>query len=256
MSKAYPLTGGNSILLWYNPRFVSDVISPSLVLSERLKRINERIKKAAEKSGRSEDCVTLVAVTKTIPTERILECVRLGVLDIGENKIQEAMAKRSGLEVSGLRHHFIGHLQTNKARKAVELFDLIQTVDRPSLAETLDRISSEKGKRQACLVEVKVAKEDTKSGIPLAEAEAFINSFSKYPHLHLAGLMTIGTNGATAEETRASFQVFKALSERVRPCFSSDPILSFGMSDDFELAIEEGSTMVRVGRALFGERTI
>jgi pyridoxal phosphate enzyme (YggS family) len=154
-----------------------------MALSDRLKGIQERIKKATEKSGRSENSVTLVAVTKTVSAERIMECVRLGVKDFGENKIQEAVGKRTQLHASGLRHHFIGHLQTNKARKALEYFDLIQTVDRTSLAETLDRICSEMGKTQRCLVEVKVAKEDTKSGVPWNQAEEFIKSFTRYSRL-------------------------------------------------------------------------
>lgn len=226
-----------------------------MALSDRLKRVQERIKKAAEKSGRSEKSVTLVAVTKTVTAERIMECVRLGVTDLGENKIQEAISKRSSLTASGLRHHFIGQLQTNKARKALEFFDLIQTVDRPALAETMDRISSEMGKKQACLVEVKVAKEDTKGGILLAEAEDFLRNFYRYSHLKLMGLMTIGTLGASDAETRASFQALVKLSQKTRDVFAGEPILSFGMSDDFDLAIEEGSTLVRIGRALFGERT-
>jgi len=226
------------------------------MLADRLQSIRERIKKAAEKSGRTENDVTLVAVGKTVPAGRILECAGLGVRHLGENKVQEALAKRAELAPADLTHHFIGHLQTNKARKAVELFDVIQTVDRPALAETLDRIGSENGKVQRCFIEVKVSDEPTKSGISISEAEAFIQHFSSYPHLKLEGLMTIGPNEVSVDQTRRAFQSFVQLADRMKKYLGPSPELSFGMSDDFEMAIEEGATMIRLGRALFGERVL
>lgn len=203
--------------------------------------------------------IRLVGVTKTVSTDRIKDAISLGLKDLGENKVQEALAKlpvlADTIKKESVRLHFIGHLQSNKARKAIENFDVIQSVDRPSLAEALDRISSEMGKKTACLVEVKISDEQTKSGVPLAQTADFIASFSAYKNLSLEGLMTIGALDVSADQTRQGFRTMNDLFQRHRGAFSVDkPILSMGMSDDFEMAIEEGSTMVRVGRSLFGER--
>lgn len=176
--------------------------------------------------------------------------------DFGENRVQEAFAKRPSLErdFAGTRQHLIGRLQTNKARRAVGLFEVIQSVDRPKLAETLDRVAGEAGKKQRCLAEVKISTEPSKSGVPLVEAESFVEAFSRYSNLQLEGLMTIGDLNAPAEETRRSFrEVARFFSDHLGS-FGPSPLLSMGMSDDYEIAIEEGSTMVRIGRALFGER--
>lgn len=198
----------------------------------------------------------LLAVTKTVPAERIKEAILLGCKDFGENRVQEAESKRAALmtELSGTTQHLIGQLQSNKARRAIELFDVIQSVDRPKLAVALDRIAAETGKKQRCLVEVKVSTESTKSGVPLAEAAGFIEGFSAYKNLRLEGLMTIGRLDARPEETRVSFRELAVFFRKYISLFGPSPILSMGMSDDFEIAIEEGSTMVRLGRALFGER--
>jgi pyridoxal phosphate enzyme (YggS family) len=178
----------------------------------------------------------------------------LGIRDVGDNKVQEAIAKRSAIEDAHFTHHFIGHLQTNKARRAVELFDVIQSIDRPNLAQDVNRIAGELGKKQRCLVEVKVSDEATKGGVPLSQAEEFITGFSVYTNLKLEGLMTMAPYDASEEKTRRCFQALKKLADKVRGALGEKPTLSFGMSDDFELAVQEGSTMVRIGRALFGER--
>ncbi|MCG3205274.1 MAG: Pyridoxal phosphate homeostasis protein [Elusimicrobia bacterium] len=192
-----------------------------------------------------------------MPVERIREAVRLGIKDFGENRVQEALLKRPELEKDflGTTQYLIGQLQTNKVRKALELFDVIESVDRIKLVEALDRVASETGKKQRCLIEIKISSEDTKSGVPLAEAEEFVEKVRSYKNLKLEGLMTIGALKATTEETRQSFrrlnQFFKTHSSR----FGEKPILSMGMSDDYEIAIEEGATQIRLGRALFGERS-
>lgn len=198
----------------------------------------------------------LLAVTKTVSVERIREAVSLGMKDFGENRVQEAMEKRPGLSAAleGTTQHLIGPLQTNKARKAMEFFDVVQSVDRPKLAETLDRIGGEMGKTQRCLVEVKIAPEASKSGVAFEEAAAFVERFSAYKNLRLEGLMTIGGLGLSVDETRAAFERMARLFGSLRSAFGPAPVLSMGMSDDFEIAIEAGSTMVRIGRALFGER--
>ncbi len=170
--------------------------------------------------------------------------------------MQEAAEKRPQMVAmpTGVRYHMIGSLQTNKARKAVELFDVIQSVDRPKLAQALDRIAGELGKKQRCLIEVKISNEPTKGGIALDDAPRFIDSFSLYTNLELQGLMTIGELDASADRTRESFRKMKDLFDLKKSLLGSAPVLSMGMSDDFEMAVEEGSTMVRIGRALFGER--
>lgn len=199
-----------------------------------------------------------MAVTKTIGAERIRQVVELGIRHLGENRVQEATEKRpalSDLENAGVTHHLIGALQTNKARKAVELFDVIQSVDRLKLAQMLDRIAGELGKIQRFLVEVKVSREPTKSGIPIDDVQYFLNEVSGLKNLKCEGLMTIGALDVDAETTRASFQAVAALFRENLSLFGSQPVLSMGMSDDYKIAIEEGSTMVRLGRALFGERS-
>ncbi len=224
-------------------------------LKSRLFNLKERIKIAANKSGRTESDVTLVAVTKTVPPNRITDAIGLGIQDIGENRIQEWAQKAPEFQSSqGVRFHMIGHLHTNKAKKAGDLCHLIQTGDRPDLAQILDRLCSEKGQKRSCLIEVKISAEATKTGIPYNEAESFIQGFERYPHLELKGLMTIPPLGISLEETRQYFRQFKVFFERHVAQFGERPILSMGMTDDFELAIEEGSTMVRIGRGLFGDR--
>lgn len=213
-----------------------------------------RIKNAASQAGRDEKSVQLLAVTKTVAAERINEALRLGVSAIGENRVQEAVAKRPLLTAAPFEFHLIGPLQTNKAKKAVEIFDVIQSVDRMKVVQMLDRLAFDQGKKQRCLVEVKISREETKSGVPLADAPYFLDEFVKHQNLELNGLMTIGELGVSEDETRHGFRALRALFDEQRDRFTERPILSMGMTDDFEMAIEEGSTMVRIGRGLFGER--
>ncbi len=228
--------------------------SPTGTIQERLKNIHHRIVEAAGKSGRSPEAIGLVAVTKKVGLAQIQEALSLGIRDIAESRIQEAEEKWSGLKSQSVTHHFIGHLQTNKAKRAAQLFDLIQSIDSPKLAVALDRTSTEAGKKQRCLIEVKVSTEQTKTGVPLSEASQFIQSFDQYKNLQLDGLMMMAPHLLPPDATRACFGSFKKFFDSEKKYFGERMILSMGMSDDFEIAVEEGSTLVRVGRALFGER--
>ncbi len=228
--------------------------SPSGILNNRLVTLLAQIRNAAERAGRDENSIQLLAVSKTVAVERVNEALRLGITMLGENRVQEAALKKPQLNAGVFEFHLLGPLQTNKAKKAVELFDVIQSVDRMKVAQMLDRLAYDQGKKQRCLVEVKISREETKSGVPLADAEYFLDEFAKNKNLELDGLMTIGELGVSAEETRHGFGMLRQFFDEQRDRFTDRAVLSMGMTDDFEAAIEEGSTMVRIGRGLFGER--
>ena len=195
-----------------------------------------------------------MAAVKTVPPEKILELLAAGVREIAENKVQEAESKGQALSQAQVSRHFIGHLQRNKAKKAVEIFDVIQSVDSPRLAEALDRAAADLGKKQICFIEVKISAEPTKTGIATEEASGFIKGFSQYKNLVLKGLMTIAPYDVELNQVRPMYKSFSRFFAEHRSFLNEAPVLSMGMSDDFEMAIEEGATMVRIGRALFGER--
>jgi pyridoxal phosphate enzyme (YggS family) len=213
---------------------------------ENYLRILERIHGAAARSGRASEKIRLIAVTKTVPPERILEAAKAGVRDVGENRLQEALPKRGQLADLPLTWHFIGHLQTNKAKKVVENFDWVQCVDRPELAERLNQAAT---KPLPVLIEVNMGGELSKSGIDPNELEKFVHGFKRYNRLDLRGLMTVPPFFENAEDVRPYFGKLRQLAERL-----GLRELSMGMSHDFEIAIEEGATMVRIGTSLFGER--
>jgi PLP dependent protein len=214
-----------------------------------------RIADAAARAGRDAAEITLVAVSKTVPALRVRAAVAAGLTVLGENRVQEGAAKAP--EVSGATWHLLGPLQANKARRAVEVFDVLEAVGSLELAQRLDRISGElrPGRRLPVLLQVNVAGDAAKSGFDEAAAEAALADLAGLSNLRLDGLMTIGRLVDTAEEARPTFRALRALSARLR---SREPRLgaelSMGMSDDYEVAVEEGATIVRVGRALFGER--
>lgn len=215
-------------------------------VSERLVEVEERIRQAAARAGRRRDEITLIAVTKTFPAAVIREGYEAGLRDFGENYVQEFEAKRPLLsDLAGARFHLVGHLQSNKARRAAELFDSIQTVDTVKLARRLQ----ECGRRLEVMLEVRLSEEETKSGARPEELPALVEAVRSLPHLELKGLMTMPPWFEDPERARPYFARLRELAESF-----SLPCLSMGMSGDFEVAIEEGATHIRLGTALFGPR--
>ncbi len=208
--------------------------------------------KAAQRSGRSPRDITLVAVTKTISLETIQPFLKAGVRSLGENRVQEALAKYAnsdGAKMVEADLHLVGQLQSNKAKKAAKLFDMVQSLDRLDLAQDLNRHAGDLAKKLPCLVEVKISPEASKSGVLPDQVVDFLAQLTMFESLEIRGLMGVAPGTTTAEETRPFFSALRKLFEQTKLS-----VLSMGMSADFEIAIEEGSTMVRVGTALFGER--
>jgi pyridoxal phosphate enzyme (YggS family) len=217
------------------------------VLRDRLEQVEERIHQACNRVGRKRQEITLVAVTKAFPAAVALQAWELGLREFGENYVQEFEAKHAELgELAGARFHLIGHLQSNKARKAAELFQVVQTVD----SEKLVRRLASSGKPLELMIEVKLSQEESKSGADAGIIPAIIAAARESRDLQLTGLMTIPPWSENPEETRPHF---RRLAELARA--NGLAKLSMGMSHDFEAAIEEGATHIRVGTALFGSRT-
>jgi PLP dependent protein len=224
-------------------------------IAEARDRVLERIAGACEGAGREPSTVTLVAVSKTVAPERLVAAVAAGLTILGENRVQEAVAKAAA--VSGVTWHLIGPLQSNKARRAVETFDTIQSVDSIDLAGRLDRLAAEirPGTRLPILLQVNVDGDASKAGLAPDDLDASLPEILTLPALEVRGLMTIGRLVDSAEAARPTFRALRSLSERLRPRHPGlGAELSMGMSDDYPVAVEEGATIVRVGRALFGER--
>jgi pyridoxal phosphate enzyme (YggS family) len=212
--------------------------------------VRERIARAAERAGRRPADVLLIGVSKTVEVERIRAAVAAGVTALGENRVQEAKAKVDELGRPAA-WHLIGHLQTNKVKDALELFDVIHSVDRLELARELDRRAAARDKVVDALLQVNVAAEASKGGVgPEAVGEA-LDAIGKLAHLRVRGLMTIPPEAERPEDARPWFRRLRELAER-----HGLPELSMGMSGDFEVAVEEGATMVRVGTAIFGPRPV
>ncbi len=215
-------------------------------LKSRLEAVEERIQRAVESCGRTRESVTLIAVTKVFPVSAIRDGYELGLRDFGENYVQEFQGKSP--EVADLvdaRFHLIGHLQSNKSKVASELFDVIQTVDSAKLAQRLDAA----GKSLEIFLEVKLSEEDSKMGAGASELGALIDAVKQCPRLRLAGLMTMPPWSDDPEPTRPYFRRLRELAQE-----HGLAALSMGMSHDFEVAIAEGATHIRVGTALFGRR--
>ena len=224
-------------------------------LGARLEAVRNRLARAAARAGRDPAAVRLVAATKGVRPEGVRQAARLGVADLGENRVQEAEAKIAAVDRAGVRWHLIGPLQRNKARRAVELFDQIQTVDRAELAEALARHAGAAGRVLPVLVEVNLAEEASKFGAAPGEVEALLSRIRGLPALEARGLMTVGPRVERPEEARRTFAGLRELRDLLRAATGLRlEELSMGMSEDFEVAIEEGATMVRVGTALFGPR--
>lgn len=216
-------------------------------IRENVAGVEDRIARACARAGRSRDEVTLVAVSKTFDAGFVDEAIAAGIGEVGENRVQEARDKKP-LVRGTARWHLIGHLQSNKAKEAVSLFDVIQAVDSIELAEKLARAADGQGKRQEVLLQVNIGDEPQKSGISRSETGAVVKQASALDALHVIGLMAIPPIG-TPDESRPYFRDLRSMRDALGLTH-----LSMGMSEDFEAAIEEGSTMIRVGRAIFGSR--
>jgi pyridoxal phosphate enzyme (YggS family) len=226
-------------------------------IRERLARVRERIIRAAGRAGRNADEITLIAVSKTFDTETIQRAVDAGARDLGENKVQEAAGKVGFVSGDRLRWHLIGHLQSNKARQAVKTFDLIHTVDSSDLVARLDRIAGEEARRPVVLVQVDLAREPTRSGADQSMVASISDALETAGNLDFRGLMTLPPFFDDPERARPYFRRLRQLLDELnksRPAGRGLTELSMGMSHDFEVAIEEGATMVRVGTAIFGAR--
>lgn len=223
-------------------------------LAEHIDSIQQRIHAACERAGRAPESVTLLAVTKGQSPDAVNEAGKLGLTFFGENKIQEAKAKIP-LCSGKLRWHFIGHLQTNKCRDAVALFEMIQSVDSFHVAEEISKRADQAGKTMPILLEVNLAGEASKFGYRPDVALAELEQINKLPRLEIHGFMTVPPWTSNAENVRPIFRQLRMLKERAEQALGAPlPHLSMGMSGDFEVAIEEGATIVRVGTALFGPR--
>jgi len=226
-------------------------------MKKRLDQIKERIRRAAEACGRDVDSVRLVVVSKTVAPDLVREALEAGVTILGENYVQEAGEKFKALVQYPVSWHFIGHLQSNKAKYAVRLFDLIHSVDSLKLAHELDKQAAKVDKIQQILVQVNISGEDTKSGISADETIELISAISQLKNLSIKGLMTMPPYFYQPEKVRPFFAALRKLRDQIKErsianvCMDE---LSMGMTGDFEVAIEEGATLVRIGTAIFGER--
>jgi len=226
-------------------------------------KVKERISSACAKAGRDPNSVTIVAVTKNRTVEEIEEVKAAGITDIGENRIQEALVKycdkRLAISDKRVNWHLVGHLQTNKVKEAVKIFGLIHSVDSLRLAQEIDRQAAKINKVQDMLVEVNTSGEASKFGLKPDETIEVIKAISRLKNVNINGLMTIAPIVDNPEKARPYFKILRELRERIyerRMTNYERRILSMGMSDDFEVAIEEGATIVRIGRAIFEKQSI
>jgi PLP dependent protein len=227
-------------------------------LAARLAGVRARIVGAAARCGRSPDEVTLIAISKTHPASLVRRLVKFGAADIGENRVQEAEQKINEIGRDQARWHLVGHLQANKARRAVNLFDCIHSVDSLDLARRLDRLCAEEGREKlSVLVQIDLGHEETKSGIDESEVTDLVDGLGPLERLKLIGLMTLPPFFDNPEQSRPFFRRLREVRDRLAAggAFGNRKgELSMGMTHDFEVAIEEGATMVRIGTAIFGER--
>lgn len=227
-------------------------------LAERLARVRGQIAAAAEKCGRRPEEVTLVAISKTHPASAVWELVGLGATDVGENRVQEAEEKIREVGREKVRWHLVGHLQANKARRAVNLFDVIHSLDSIDLARRLDRLCREEGREKLpVLIQVDLGHEETKSGVDETGLPQLVEDIKELKRLELVGLMTLPPFFDNAEDSRPFFRRLRELRDELGAGGAFGNLkgeLSMGMTHDFAVAIEEGATMVRIGTAIFGER--
>jgi len=226
-------------------------------IRENIEKIRENIAEAALRSGLNPSDIRLMAVTKTVDDDRIMEAIGCGVDIIGENYVQEGKRKIEKMGKTG-EWHMIGHLQSNKAKYAVRLFDMIHSVDRMGLAQELDKRSRNAGMKSKILIEVNVSGEETKSGVPKDKAVDLVKEIASLENLSIQGLMTMPPWFDDPEDARPCFVALRELRDRI----VEEDIegvkmveLSMGMSGDYQVAVEEGATIVRIGTSIFGERT-
>jgi PLP dependent protein len=225
-------------------------------MAANIDHVRSIIAEAAIRVRRVPEEITLVAVSKTMPVELVRMAYNLGVTDFGENRVQEALPKIAAFHPQGLHWHMIGHLQSNKAAKVVNPFYCVHSVDSLHLAQALSRHAGEKGKRLSVLLQVNVSGEANKEGMSLTETPELARQVVELPHIHVDGLMTIAPLAGDPEQVRPVFRALRLLREQLRAELPqcSWQHLSMGMTDDYSVAIEEGATIVRIGRAIFGER--
>jgi pyridoxal phosphate enzyme (YggS family) len=228
------------------------------MVRDNLFKIRERLAAACAKVNRLPADITVVAVSKGRSIQEIEEAIACGITDIGENRVQEAVTKYNGIRNTDdgrrIKWHLVGHLQTNKAKEAVKIFDLIHSVDSLRLAKELDKQAARVNKVQDILIEVKTSPEEAKFGVSALDAPALIAEIAKLKNIKLKGLMTIAPLVENPEQARPYFKLLRDLSDRICGRRTTDDgrrILSMGMTDDFEIAIEEGANMLRLGRAIF-----
>ncbi|MFH1995998.1 MAG: YggS family pyridoxal phosphate-dependent enzyme [Candidatus Omnitrophota bacterium] len=226
------------------------------MIEDNYRHIQERIVSACKRSGRDPSDVRIIAVTKGVPAEQVREAIRLGIREVGENRTQEALMKHQCVE-GAITWHMIGHLQTNKVLDAVTIFSLIHSVDSVRLAKNINQCADAVSKIQDVLIQVNISDESSKFGVRQDEIEDFIAQTSGFLNIRIAGLMGMARIAEDPEEVRPSFSRLRAVFDRVRTIGRKGvemKHLSMGMSQDFEVAIEEGATMVRIGTALFKDQ--
>lgn len=227
------------------------------MISANIDRVRAGIAAACARSGRRPEEVTLIAVTKTFPAERVREAIRAGIVDIGENYVQELLPKHDALAAEPVRWHFIGHLQSNKVKYIAPWVTMVHAVDNRPLAGELDRRAAQAGRAMDVLIEVNTTGEGTKFGLAPDAVVPFVRTLADLPHLRVCGLMTIGPFLPDPEASRPMFRRLRELRDELRaiPQQNLDPVhLSMGMTGDYGVAIEEGATFIRIGTALFGSR--
>lgn len=226
------------------------------MIKDQLREVEEKISAACQRAGRNREDVTLIAVSKTKPVETLKEAYDLGIRVFGENKVQELTQKYEVLP-KDIHWHMIGHLQTNKVKYIIDKVDLIHSVDSLKLAQTVEKEAAKHGLVKDILIEVNVAEEESKFGLRMEEVIPFLEQISGFSHVRVRGLMTIAPFVENAEENRSIFADLHKLSvdiEKKNIDNVNVSILSMGMTNDFEIAIEEGATMVRIGTGIFGAR--
>lgn len=227
------------------------------MIKENLEEVREKIRQACQRSGRREEDVTLISVSKTKPVEMLKEAYEAGSRDFGENRVQEIMEKY-GQMPEDVRWHMIGHLQKNKVRQVIDKAVLIHSVDTVELAEQIEKDAAKRDLTVDILLEVNVAEEESKFGFRTEEVEAAVTKIKEFPHVHIKGLMTIAPFVSNSEDNREVFKKLYQLYVDIRSKNIDNvnmSVLSMGMTGDYEVAVEEGATMIRVGTGIFGART-